>query len=40
MGIIAALIDADNGPSRSLFSKLGYTSSDILYYRRKTRDEV
>ncbi len=40
MEIMAALIESDNAASRSLFSKLGYSSSDIVYYRWKTRDEV
>lgn len=40
MEIIAALIDADNTASRALFSKLGYTTSDILYYRWKAREDV
>ncbi len=38
--MFAALIDGENTPSRSLFAKLGYETSDILYYRRKERDEV
>ncbi len=38
--MFAALIDAENTPSRTLFSKLGYTSSDILYYRAKDREDV
>ncbi len=36
----AALIDADNVASRSLFTKLGYEDRDIRYYSRKERDEV
>ncbi len=40
MRIFAALIEAENGASRSLFENLGYTSSDILYYRVKDRDDV
>jgi ribosomal protein S18 acetylase RimI-like enzyme len=38
--MFAALIDEENGASRSLFSKLGYVSSDILYYRLKDHEEV
>jgi ribosomal protein S18 acetylase RimI-like enzyme len=38
--MFAALIDRDNVASRGLFTKLGYESSDILYYRAKDRDEV
>ncbi len=38
--MFAALIDTDNHASRSLFTKLGYTSSDTLYYRRKDREDV
>ncbi len=40
MQVMAALIESENAASRSLFSKLGYSSSDILYYRWKTREEV
>ncbi len=40
MRMFAALIDSENAVSRSLFSKLGYTTQDILYYRRKLREEV
>ena len=38
--MFAALIDSENAASRALFSKLGYTSSDILYYRVKDHDDV
>ncbi len=38
--MFAALIDSENAASRTLFSKLGYTSSDILYYRVKDREDV
>lgn len=38
--MFAALIDAENTASRRLFSRLGYTSSDILYYRAKDRKDV
>lgn len=38
--MFAALIDAENTPSRTLFSKLGYTTSDILYYRVKDHEGV
>jgi ribosomal protein S18 acetylase RimI-like enzyme len=38
--MFAALIDSENAPSRALFSKLGYTSSDILYYRVKDHEDV
>ncbi len=38
--MFAALIESENTPSRTLFSKLGYTSSDILYYRVKDREDV
>jgi ribosomal protein S18 acetylase RimI-like enzyme len=37
--MFAALIDEDNVASRTLFSKLGYSSSDILYYRVKDRED-
>ena len=40
MEVFAALIEADNAASRRLFAKLGYDTSDILYYRRKRRDEA
>ena len=38
--MFAALIEQENAASRSLFSKLGYTSSDILYYRAKDHEDV
>ncbi|HYM40304.1 MAG TPA: GNAT family N-acetyltransferase [Thermoplasmata archaeon] len=38
--MFAALIEAENTPSRSLFAKLGYTPSDILYYRIKDHEDV
>ncbi len=38
--MFAALIDSENAASRSLFSALGYTSSDILYYRIKDHEDV
>ena len=38
--IMAALVDSDNAASRRLFAKLGYETSDILYYRRKVREDV
>jgi len=38
--MFAALVDEENGASRRLFSKLGYASSDILYYRVKDREDV
>jgi ribosomal protein S18 acetylase RimI-like enzyme len=38
--MFAALVDSENSASRSLFAKLGYTASDILYYRLKDREEV
>ncbi len=38
--MFAALIDPENTASRRLFSKLGYTSSDILYYRVKDHEDV
>ncbi len=38
--MFAALVDSENAASRSLFSKLGYTHSDILYYRIKDHDDV
>lgn len=38
--MFAALIDSENTASRALFAKLGYTSSDILYYRVKDRENV
>ena len=38
--IMAALVDSDNAVSRRLFAKLGYETSDILYYRRKVREDV
>lgn len=40
MLMFAALIESTNTPSRRLFTKLGYTTDDILYYRRKVREEV
>jgi len=40
MEIFAALIDSENAASRILFAELGYTTHDILYYRRKLRDEI
>ncbi len=40
MLIFAALIESTNVPSRSLFTKLGYTTQDILYYRRKLREDI
>ncbi len=40
MLIFAALIDSTNVASRSLFAKLGYTTQDVLYYRRKLREDV
>ncbi len=38
--IFAALIDGDNASSRKLFTKLGYSTSDILYFRKKVREGV
>ncbi len=38
--MFAALIDSDNTASRALFSKMGYSTQDILYYRRKLREDV
>lgn len=38
--MFAALVDQHNVASRRLFSKLGYSSSDILYYRAKDREDV
>lgn len=38
--IYAALIDRENVPSRTLFTRLGYTTQDILYYRRKLRKDI
>ncbi len=38
--MFAALIESENRPSRALFSRLGYTSSDILYYRAKDREDI
>jgi ribosomal protein S18 acetylase RimI-like enzyme len=38
--MFAALIDSDNVASRSLFARLGYDTQDILYYRRKLRDDI
>ena len=38
--MFAALIDAGNTASRALFFKLGYTSSEILYYRVKDHEDV
>jgi len=38
--MFATLIDEGNVASRRLFSKLGYSSSDILYYRVKDREDV
>ncbi|HII40718.1 MAG TPA: GNAT family N-acetyltransferase [Thermoplasmata archaeon] len=38
--IMAALVEADNVASQSLFRKLGYETTDILYYRRKVREAV
>lgn len=38
--MFAALVEGDNGASQSLFSQLGYSTSDVRYYRRKLRDEV
>ncbi len=40
MELFAALIEGDNVASQSLFAKLGYETTDIRYYRRKTRDDV
>jgi ribosomal protein S18 acetylase RimI-like enzyme len=40
MEIFAALIDSENVASRTLFSALGYDTQDILYYRRKLRDDI
>lgn len=39
-GIFAALIDGDNVASQRLFAELGYTASDIRYYRKKVRGDV
>ncbi len=38
--IFAALIEEDNAASQALFSKLGYDTQGIRYYRRKLRDDV
>ncbi len=38
--MFAALIDEGNAASRGLFAKLGYETSDILYYRRKKSEDV
>ena len=38
--MFAALVDSENAASRSLFSKLGYMQSDILYYRIKDHEDV
>ncbi len=40
LGIFAALVDGDNLASQSLFAKLGYTTSDIRYYRKKARKDI
>ncbi len=39
-GIFAALVDGDNPASQRLFRKLGYSTSDIRYYRKKLREDV
>ncbi len=38
--MFAALIDSENTASRTLFSKLGYANSDILYFRIKDHEDV
>ncbi|HLE55144.1 MAG TPA: GNAT family N-acetyltransferase [Thermoplasmata archaeon] len=38
--IFAALVDGDNVASQELFTRLGYASSDIRYYRKKLREDI
>ena len=38
--IFAALVDGDNGASQAVFTRLGYETADIRYFRRKTREAV
>ena len=40
MEIFAALIEKDNLASETLFSRLGYETQGIAYYRRKLRDDI
>ncbi|HEY7589152.1 MAG TPA: GNAT family N-acetyltransferase [Thermoplasmata archaeon] len=38
--IFAALVEANNDASQRLFTRLGYETTDIRYFRRRLRDEV
>jgi len=38
--IFAALVDGDNVASQELFTKLGYATTDIRYYRKKLREDI
>ncbi len=40
MEIFAALVEADNVASQTLFGTLGYDTQGILYFRRKLRDDI
>lgn len=38
--ILAALVESDNAASQALFTKHGYETTDILYFRRKVREDI
>jgi len=40
IGVFAALIEPENEGSLDFFRKLGYQDTDIVYVRRKIRDDV